>query len=83
MPKYINCGDKYQATTFRYPKRQNKQALVWKNKAQKTQESNPSIANERSDKREISVESQENKAVPPKLVDIELDISIYWAASPK
>lgn len=83
MPKCANCGGNHQATVSRCPARQKAQALIWKNKAKKAQDKeNRGMADGGSKDRETSVENYGDKEVTPKLVDMELDISTDWAASP-
>ena len=82
VPKCANCGGNHQATAFRCPARQKAQALAWRNKAKKAQEENSGQADKRSGDRETSVESQEDREVTPKPVDMELDTPTDWAASP-
>ena len=82
VPRCANCGGNHQATAFRCPARQKAQALAWRNKAKKAQEENPGQTDERLDDRETSAESQGDREVTPKPVDMELDTPTDWAASP-
>ena len=82
VPKCANCGGNHQATAFRCPARQKAQALAWRNKGKKAEKESTSMADERSEDRENSVESQRDKEVTPKPGDMELDIPTGWAASP-
>ena len=75
VPKCANCGGNHQATAFRCPARQKAQALAWRNKGKKAEKESTNMADKRSKDRENSVESQRDKEVTPKPVDIELDIS--------
>ena len=82
VPKCINFGGNHQATVFRCLAKQKPHALVWKNNGNKAQEENSGITDERSEDKQSSAEFQENRKVTPKPVDMELDVSTDWVASP-
>ena len=82
VPKCANCGGNHQATAYRCPARQKAQALAWKNKGKKAQEESTCMADERPEDKETSAESQRDREVTPKPVDMELDTPTDWAASP-
>lgn len=75
VSKYANCGGNHQVTTFRCPARQKALALAWKNTPKKALEENSGPANKRLGDRKTSVESQEDKEVTSKPLDMKLDTS--------
>ncbi len=83
VPKCANCGGNHQATAFRCPARQKAQALSWKNRTKKSQDSGEKEtsveSHENREEGETSVGDYEDREATPN--EMELDINTNWAGS--